>query len=189
MIETKCDRCFTGQVVKRDLANYRTKVKGVELTIPIAHLRVCENCGAIYVPGKELRRWNDLMREQDPLKTPSPEEICRLRERLRMSVNEFATFLRSTRQSVYSWENSANVIKPIGPIAVLLALIQASLEMGSIDVVAMLKAQGTSKNSGDKLPCRSWRGREGNRLRPIEDYRAVLMLPASYSPKKLPGLR
>lgn len=188
MTEPKCDTCHEGLIVPRDIINYRAKVSGVELTIPIAHLRVCENCGAIYFPAKELRRWNDLLLELDPLRTPTPEEIRKLRERLGMSVNEFATFLRSTRQSVYSWENSNNVIRPIRPIAILLSIVQASLDKGAIDIVALLKPPVRNSRTFTIPSCRSW-PEHGRRLRPSTEYRSALKLSNNSSPKPLPGLR
>ncbi len=189
MTETKCDHCHTGLVIKRDIFDYKTKVRGVELSVPVAHVRICDNCETVYVPARELRRWDDLLLEQDPIKSPSPQEIRQLRISLGMSVNDFAMFLRTTRQSIYSWENVKTVISPIRPIAVLLALVQASLENGSVDAISMLRPKQPQPLNRELARCRRRQGRAENHLRPTEDYRVALMLPPHCMLKKLPGLR
>jgi YgiT-type zinc finger domain-containing protein len=186
-----CDVCGVGSVVMRDLHNYATKIRGRQITVPVAHVKQCNSCGEVYIPAKELKKWETLAQSREGLIPLRPSDICDLRNRLGMSVNDFALFTGSTRQSIYSWENAENVIAPIRPIMVLLSLIQKGLSEGEIDIIAELRSLSGLQTDATRWPtCRS---RPSSRSRALThslaDYGRTLALPSDATPRNLPGLR
>lgn len=132
-----CPSCEDGTMKTTRFQNYRTKIKGVPFVVPEAYISVCDKCDERMYSPQEKRRWEVLYEASSPLNLP-PAEITALRERLGLNITDFAHLLGATRQSVTSWEKAERQIAPGRTAALMMRLVKASLEKGSIDVIDRL---------------------------------------------------
>lgn len=121
----KCPECKEGTIHKVIIEAYRAKLKGISFPVKNAEIGKCDSCDAELYSAKEIRRWERLLDEyliSEDL-VPNSKQISDIREKLGLSVIDFAKLLGVTRQTVYGWENDK--VKPltIGPTSLLLSLL------------------------------------------------------------------
>lgn len=55
-----CDSCNNGNIVLKEIKNFKVVLAGKKVSVPVAKIRVCDNCNAEYWPAKEMIRWANL---------------------------------------------------------------------------------------------------------------------------------
>jgi DNA-binding XRE family transcriptional regulator len=78
---------------------------------------------------------------------PSAEDVKRIRERLQVSVSQFASLVGVTRQTVHSWERTDRGGMTFGPAAILARLLDQDRSEHADEVYSELLA--LAKNRGE----------------------------------------
>jgi len=147
----KCQECGQGTVVVKLVPEYRAKIKGYPWTVQNARIGICDRCGAEHFDPNETLRWRTEFEGKQSYLTPA--EIRELRQRLGLSMEQFAILMGCTRQSLYNWER-ADRLSPQSRMADLfMRLIRESHSQGQIDVSSFLR--GEAQNAGFSLPASS----------------------------------
>jgi putative zinc finger/helix-turn-helix YgiT family protein len=147
----KCQECGQGTVVVKLVPEYRTKIKGYPWTVQNARIGICDRCGAEHFDPNETLRWRAEFEEKQSYLMPA--EIRELRQRLGLSMEQFAILMGCTRQSLYNWER-ADRLSPQSRMADLfMRLVRESHSRGQIDVLSFLTDQAA--NAGFSLPASS----------------------------------
>jgi DNA-binding transcriptional regulator YiaG len=128
------------------ISEFSTRVGGVPVVIPEAHISKCTNCGETSVGAKELKRWELIQKEQlrDAGQIPSAGEVTRIREAIGLSVSDFAKLLGVTRQTIHAWEREGCAALQLGPGALLLEVLageRAGKTRGVLEFLARKAAQ------------------------------------------------
>jgi hypothetical protein len=120
-----CTVCDQGTLEHREVTNKQVDFEGIRLTVPSATIYVCPSCGAESYSGKDLRTWQRLKQDQliQSGQTFSPAAVTSIRERLHMSVAQFASLLGVTRQTVYGWEDTNGSGIKFGPAALVVSVL------------------------------------------------------------------
>src|SRR5262245_18913471 len=132
-----CPKCGKGRLRDEILVNFETRLRGIPITIPEAHVRKCDSCGEIVFPVKEMRRWEELqlaaLRSANAL--PDSIQIKHIREGLRLNVSQFADLMGITRQTAHAWERTDGGpgLSPAGLLLLLIAREQAGASIRVID--------------------------------------------------------
>jgi putative zinc finger/helix-turn-helix YgiT family protein len=137
----KCQECGQGTVLERIFPEYKTKLKGYPFTVKNARIGVCDRCGAQHFDPKETVRWRTLLQEKQSESSLHPEDIRRLRKELGLPMEQFATLLGCTRQSLYNWERSDRPSPQSRMADLFMRLIRESYSLGQIDVLGYLTAE------------------------------------------------
>lgn len=128
-----CPECGNAQLDAITVPNKQVRFEGVTLQVPNAEVLRCPACGDESYSAAELRRWQHLKQErlaQRP-QIPSATDVSNLRERLGLSVSDFASLLDVTRQTVYTWENDCKTPSKLGPASLIIKLLATSDECDS----------------------------------------------------------
>ncbi len=144
----KCQECGQGTVVEKLVPEYKTKVKGYPWTVQNARIGICDRCGAEHFDPNETLRWRTEFEERQPYLTPA--EIRELRQRLGLSMEQFAILIGCTRQSLYNWEREHRLTPQSRMADLFMRLVRESHSRGQIDVLSFLKAEAA--NAGFNLP-------------------------------------
>ena len=139
MVGMKCPYCDEGKVSFTVVPEYATQLGGVPFTVRNARIGQCDSCERKVFDAKEVRRWeNDLREELQARGTlVRAEQIRTIRESLGLRVSDFAFLLGVTRQTVHAWEQSNGGVQ-LGPTALLLGLLAETLPEGETRVVDYL---------------------------------------------------
>ena len=181
MFDFQCPECGKGQVRATVRTDYKTKVRGVPVSVPEAVVGVCQGCGAEFFDPSELRRWSALQRSLEEQQLLAHNEIAHIRSSLGMPIGEFARLLGCTRQSIYNWERADRLAPQLRTIDLLLRLIRESTRLKEVNVVGFLKQeqrvfespQGAHQGPRTGRPVgKSARNstRQGFHVRPREDF-------------------
>jgi len=140
MASPKCPYCEDGQLVKKTVEAYSTRLGGIPFVVKDARIAQCDSCGGEVFAAKERKRWEaDLqahLREGALLVTSA--EIRRLREGLGFGVSDFAKLCAVTRQTVHAWEAEDCRNLQLSPAALLLGLLLRELDAGQNDLCRSL---------------------------------------------------
>lgn len=144
----KCQECGQGTVVEKLVPEYKTKIKGYPWTVQNARIGVCNRCGAEHFDPNETLRWRTEFEEKQSYLTPA--EIRELRQRLGLSMEQFAILMGCTRQSLYNWERGGRLSPQSRMADLFMRLVRDSHTRGQIDVLSFLTAEAA--NAGFSLP-------------------------------------
>lgn len=176
MFNYRCEKCKEGTVEAKLRKNFETKIQGFPFVVPEANIGVCNHCGAQYFSAQELARWSELYKHSrnETESLLSPEEITELRNKLRLPIGDFATLVGCTRQSVYNWERQDRNAPQLRIADLVLKLLRASQEQGSVDVLAFLvdeaRRQGATIRMRAVARCRRVQSRREQRFLDSEVY-------------------
>jgi len=136
----RCQECHKGTVRAETRKDYPVKIQRIPFVVPKATIGVCDNCGAEYFDGSELKRWRKVLEEQQERTggLMSAAEIRELRERLGMNMSDFAALIGATRQSLYHWEKDDREAVQSRMVDLMLRLVREGVRAGSVDVVGVL---------------------------------------------------
>jgi putative zinc finger/helix-turn-helix YgiT family protein len=195
MFNYKCESCNEGTVKQQVRKNFTTRVQGFPFTVPEATTGVCDKCGAEYFSAPEVLRWErlykrNLLEQQHLLE---PQTIQALRERLGLSIGDFAVLVGCTRQTVYNWERRNRNAPQMRLADLLLKLISRSMDEGNIDVLDFLVAEARRQGIAVHINCPRTRPhtirRRASELLPRENYsRAFTRKDEESIPKPFPAL-
>ncbi len=146
MSRFKCPECGIGEMTPEVISNHTTKLGGIQVEVPNAHVSRCTNCGELSVGAAELKRWAQIQQQQlrGAGQLPSPAEVRATREALGLSVADFAKLLGVTRQTVYAWEREDLSALQLGPTSLLLGTLKEELD-GHLDSVLAYLLQQSAK--------------------------------------------
>jgi len=135
-----CPECGQGTVQATKFQNYKTKIKGYPFTVKEAVIGVCSNCKARHFTAKETKRWEEAFYRslEDRRIFCSPQAITRLRDRLGLSMEDFARLIGCTRQSIYNWEKRDRTSQPSRMADLLMKLVEQSYISERVDVISFL---------------------------------------------------
>lgn len=141
MFEYKCNKCGQGVVRANKVRKYETKIDGIPFSVENALIGICDQCGAKYFNARETKRWRNLFfqkhLQQGSILTASG--ISTLRDRMRLTVAEFARLIGSSRQALYLWESSDREAPQSRTADLLIQLVRESFTNGSVDVIEFLR--------------------------------------------------
>lgn len=137
----KCQECGQGRVREKVFHEYNTKVKGYPLTVKDAHIGVCDRCGAYHFDPNETSRWRTLLEEKQAESYLQPSEIRDLQKQLGLSMEQFATLLGSTRQSLYNWQRPDRSAPQSRMADLFMRLVRESHHAGEINVIDFLTSE------------------------------------------------
>jgi len=154
MFDFVCEECRKGTVRERTINDFATKVRGYEFIVPTAVIGVCDNCGEQVFDPQEVRRWSELFTKYLESRGDllSAHEVRMTRERLGLSIADFAKLIGSTRQSVYNWERQDRKIPQNRLADVLIRLVRESTTSGKVAVLEFL--QDRARAGGENLAIR-----------------------------------
>jgi putative zinc finger/helix-turn-helix YgiT family protein len=138
----KCQECGQGTVVGELVPEYRTKIKGYPWTVRNARIGICDRCGAEHFDPNETLRWRNEFEEKQSYLTPA--EIRELRQRLGLSMEQFAILIGCTRQSLYNWERGDRPSPQSRMADIFMRLVRESHSRGQIDILNFLTLQAAS---------------------------------------------
>ena len=137
----QCQECGQGTVREKVFTKYKTKMKGHPLIIENARIGVCNRCGAEHFDPHETVRWRNLLHEKQSQACLRPADIRRLRQQLGLPMEQFATLLGCTRQSLHNWEKPNRVTPQSRMADLFMRLIRKSHSSGQVDVLSYLKSE------------------------------------------------
>src|ERR1043166_1769394 len=94
----KCQECGKGMVREHILHGYKTKLKGLPLTVDDARIGVCDQCAARHFDPNETMRWRALLEQRSGERFLQPSDIQDLTRRVGLSMEQFANLVGCTRQ-------------------------------------------------------------------------------------------
>ena len=137
----KCQECGQGKVLEKVFPEYQTKVKGYPLTVKDARIGVCDRCGAQHFDANETVRWRTLFEEKQAGSYLQPADIRNLQKRLGLSMEQFATLLGSTRQSLYNWQRPDRSVPQSRMADLFMRMVRESHRVGEINVLDFLTSE------------------------------------------------
>ena len=157
-----CQECGKGTVLEQVIPEYPTKIRGYPFVVKEARVGVCDRCGAEHFAVQETGRWEQLFDEEHAKHYMQPEEIRALQHALRLTMEQLASLLGCTRQSLHNWVRPDRS-KPQSRMAdLLMKLVRESHAKGKVDVLPFLMQEarqfgielelGASKNAIAKPP-------------------------------------
>ena len=141
----KCQECGQGKVLEKVFHEYQTKVKGYPLTVKDAHIGVCDRCGAQHFDPNETARWRTLFEEKQAESYLQPSDIRNLQKQLGLSMEQFATLLGCTRQSLYNWQRLDRSVPQSRMADLFMRLVRESLLEGEINVLSFLTSEAAKR--------------------------------------------
>ncbi len=136
-----CQECGKGKVVRRVFDLYKTKIQGLDFTVPNAVVGVCDVCGAEHFSGPETERWYELFDQSRKHLYLPPEEIRQIRESLGLNMEQFAQLIGTSRQSLHNWERSERTFNQSRVADLLLRMVRTAQVSGKVDVLGFLVGQ------------------------------------------------
>lgn len=136
-----CPSCEKGQMKITLFQNYPAKYKGAyPFIVPEAYISICDTCDERMVSAQELKRWDALFLEQltEHQAFLTPSEIADLRESLGLNQKDFALLIGVTPKSLRGWEKSEQPHPASRSADLLMKLLRASLQSGSVDALSIV---------------------------------------------------
>jgi putative zinc finger/helix-turn-helix YgiT family protein len=97
-------------------------LNGFSFLVQEAEWYYCTNCNLKTATAKEVRRWEEIGKQQ--LKQlhaiPTKEDVKRLRKEMGLTAQNFARIFGVTRQTVHAWERNG---VELSPAALLIKLL------------------------------------------------------------------
>lgn len=151
MAINNCPYCGKGRIEKKSIKNYEAQIGGVAFIVPEAEIRECGACHRKVYDSKELARWKGILQKQLQEKGNliDPIQVQKLREKIGMSVADFAKLFGVTRQTVYAWEHEESGGVQLGPASLLLSLMVANINDKTNGVCDFLSA--AAKERGQEV--------------------------------------
>jgi len=133
-----CQECGQGLVRETVFPEHRTRVRGAPFIVRDARIGVCDACGAKHFATAETLRWRQAFDEAQAPILLGPNDIRSIRNELQLSMEQFASLIGCTRQSIYNWERSNRKSVQSRMADLLLKLVRMANREGSVDVVSFL---------------------------------------------------
>jgi DNA-binding transcriptional regulator YiaG len=137
----KCQECGQGTVREQIFHGYKTRLKGLPLTVDHARIGVCDKCGARHFDRSETMRWRTLLDDKYAEAYLQPSDIQELIKQLGLSMEQFANLSGCTRQSLYNWQRPGRSAPQSRMADLFLRLIRESQKVGAINVIDFLTEQ------------------------------------------------
>jgi DNA-binding transcriptional regulator YiaG len=137
----KCQECGQGKVLEKVFHEYKTKLKGYPLTVEDARIGVCDRCSAQHFDPNETARWRTLLEARQAESYLQPSDIQNLRKQLGLPMEQFATLLGCTRQSLYNWQRPDRSVPQSRMADLFMRLIRESHLLGEINVLDFLTSE------------------------------------------------
>ena len=134
----KCQECGQGTVREQIFHGYKTKLKGLPLTVDDARIGVCDQCGARHFDPRETIRWRTLLDDKYAEAYLQPSDIQDLIKKVGLSMEQFANLSGCTRQSLYNWLRPERSAPQSRMADLFLRLIRESQKVGAINVLEFL---------------------------------------------------
>jgi len=137
----RCERCGRGTVRPCTRRDIEVLFDHIPFVVPEGIVGVCDACGDEYWSGAEHERWESLFQasRRDDGITLSPADTRALRERLGLSVTDFAVLIGATRQSVHHWEREGRESEPGRMADLMMRLVREAATRGKdFDVLEFL---------------------------------------------------
>ncbi len=136
-----CTECGKGTVRATPRRRIDVVFEHIPFVVPEGVVGVCDHCRAEYRAAREYKRWRRLFeasrREQGV--TLSPDDARALRERLGLSVTDFAVLIGTTRQSIHHWEREERESEPNRMADLMMRLVREAVTHGKdFDVLEFL---------------------------------------------------
>lgn len=138
-----CQECGQGTVREQIFHGYKTKLKGLPLTVDDARIGVCDRCGARHFDPSETTRWKSLLDDKYAEAYLKPSDIQGLIRQLGLSMEQFANFVGCTRQSLYNWQRPERTAPQSRMADLFLRLIRESHLQGQVDVIGFLTTEAS----------------------------------------------
>jgi DNA-binding transcriptional regulator YiaG len=139
----KCQECGKGTVREETFHGYKTKLKGLPLTVDDARIGVCDQCGARHFDPSETIRWRTLLDDKYAEAYLQPSDIQDLIKQLGLSMEQFANFVGCTRQSLYNWQQPDRTAPQSRMADLFLRLIRESHLAGQVNVLSFLTREAS----------------------------------------------
>lgn len=173
-----CQECGEGTVLEQVFPKYSTKIKGYPFVVKDAQVGVCDRCGAEHFAAQETSRWEEQFETEHAKHYMQPKEIRELQQALGTTMEQFASLIGCTRQSLYNWQRRDRR-KPQSRMAdVLMKLVRESHAKKQVDVLQFLIHE--SRRFGIEIELAASNG-DTNKSPMI--LRAILMSPAAFDTK------
>jgi DNA-binding transcriptional regulator YiaG len=134
----KCQECGQGTVREQIFHGYKTKLKGLPLTVDDARIGVCDLCGARHFDSRETMRWRTLINDKYAEAYLQPSDIQDLIKQLSLSMEQFANLVGCTRQSLYNWQRPDRTAPQSRMADLFMRLIRESHSAGQVNVLRFL---------------------------------------------------
>ncbi len=134
--EYPCPECGKGTVRPVRIQNYKTKIKGYPFVVNEAIVGVCDSCGSKTFNAQEVKRWEKCYQDTIADRLMSSDDIVNLRDKLGLSMEDFARLMGTTRQSIHNWEKA--LLQPARMADLMMRLVLASYTSGKVDVISFL---------------------------------------------------
>jgi len=134
----KCQECGQGTVREQVVHGFKTRLKGLPLTVDDARIGVCDKCGARHFDRSETMRWRTLLDDKYAEAYLQPSDIQDLIKQLGLSMEQFANLSGCTRQSLYNWQRPERSAPQSRMADLFLRLIRESQKVGAINVLDFL---------------------------------------------------
>ncbi|MDP6041391.1 MAG: type II toxin-antitoxin system MqsA family antitoxin [Candidatus Latescibacteria bacterium] len=134
--EYPCPECGKGTILPTRIQNYKTRIKGYPFVVDEAVIGICDQCGTKTFNAKEMRRWEKKYQDSVADQFLSPDDIVDLREKLGLSMEDFARLTGTTRQSIHNWEKAR--LQPSRMADLMMRLVKESYVSGKVDVISFL---------------------------------------------------
>lgn len=133
-----CQECGEGTVREQIFHEYKTRLKGLPLTVDDARIGVCDKCGARHFDQAETKRWKTLLDDKYAEAYLQPSDIQDLIKQLGLSMEQFANLSGCTRQSLYNWQRPERSAPQSRMADLFMRLIRESQRVGAINVLDFL---------------------------------------------------
>jgi DNA-binding transcriptional regulator YiaG len=139
----KCQECGQGTVREQVFHGYKTRLKGLPLTVDDARIGVCDQCGARHFDPSETMRWRTLVDQKYAKAYLQPSEIQDLIQKLGLSMEQFANLVGCTRQSLYNWQRPERTAPQSRMADLFMRLIRESHFAGQVNVLNFLTGEAS----------------------------------------------
>lgn len=147
MATITCPACGKAKLEIKELHELKTEFEGVSITVPNAEFSECPACGENTYTAKELKRWAEIkqatLAETGAL--PNGNDVKEIRERMGLSVAQFADLIAVTRQTVHSWERALDQPMKLGPATLILNLLKQEQCGQSANIASCLTKLATMR--------------------------------------------
>ena len=147
--EYPCPECGKGIVRPIRIQNYKTRIKGYPFVVDQAVVGICDHCDAKTFHAQEIKRWQQRFEEAQEKRLMTPEERVELREKLGLSMEDFARLMGATRQSIHNWETGR--LRPSRMADLMMRLVWASYASGKVDVLSILLSEAEKMGAAVQL--------------------------------------
>ena len=148
-----CPTCGEAKMETKEIRQFETEFEGITIHVPNARVSECPSCGEKLYSAKELKRWKEIkqvtLAKSGAL--PNGNDVKEIRERLGLSVAQFADLVAVTRQTVHSWERDLDQPMKLGPAALIVKLLKQAQCGQAVNVAAGLVELATMR--GKSISC------------------------------------